>query len=276
MPRPGPVPGGGGPGKVTLPVLSANRQSTIESGVVVLRNLIQRREQGDSAFELRVPELVLQRGEFVALVGESGCGKSTLLDVLALVLRPTSAERFTLDAGTRGQPVDVGAMWRHDDQGGLARQRRELLGYVLQSGGLLPFLNVRDNITLPRRLKGEAAGEVTALAERMGIAALLRRKPASLSGGQRQRVAILRAMAHRPAIILADEPTAAVDRRRGRAIVADFHALAKAEDSAIVMVSHDLQLVEEFADRIFIYRLETPSPDLTRSTCVPLVTGEDR
>ena len=216
--------------------------------VVALRDLVIRREQGDTAFELRVPAFDLHAGEFVALVGESGCGKSTQLDILALVLRPTSVGRFTLYDRDGDRLEDVGAMWRHDDQDGLARQRRELLGYVLQSGGLLPFLSVRRNISLPRRLKTGTAGDVTGLAARMDIAGLLERKPASLSGGQRQRVAILRAMAHGPAVILADEPTAAVDRSRARAIVADFRALARAEGSAIIMVSHDLQLVEEFKE----------------------------
>ncbi len=246
---------------------TTDAHSAAEPRVVALHNLRKLREQGDSTFELRVPQLDMHGGEFVALVGESGCGKSTLLDVLALVLRPTEVDRFTIYDRAGGRLVDVGAMWRHDEQDGLARQRRELLGYVLQSGGLLPFLSVRRNITLPRRLKTGTAGDVLELANRMGIADLLERKPASLSGGQRQRVAILRAMAHRPAIILADEPTAAVDRSRARAIMADFRALAKAEGSAIVMVSHDMQLVEEFADRIFTYELESPSNHLTVSTC---------
>lgn len=237
--------------------------------VVTLRDLVIRREQGGTAFELRVPAFDLYAGEFVALVGASGCGKSTQLDILALVLRPTSVGRFALYDREGGEPVDVGAMWRHDDQEGLARQRRKLLGYVLQSGGLLPFLSVGRNISLPYRLKMGTAGDITALAARMDIAGLLERQPASLSGGQRQRVAILRAMAHGPAIVLADEPTAAVDRGRARSIVADFRALAKAEGGAIVMVSHDLQLVEEFADRICTYRLEPRSAMLTVSTCVP-------
>jgi putative ABC transport system ATP-binding protein len=223
---------------------------------------------GGGAFELRVPELELYGGQFMALVGESGCGKSTLLDLLALVLRPTSVHRFNLYDRVGSRLIDVGAMWRCDDQDGLARQRRELLGYVLQSGGLLPFLSVRKNLYLPRRLKSGSGSDVAALAARMGIDNLMERKPASLSGGQRQRVAILRALAHQPAIILADEPTAAVDRGRARSIVADFSVLAREEGCGIVMVSHDLQLVEEFADRIFGYRLETPKANLTVSTCV--------
>ena len=236
--------------------------------VVVLRDLVRVREQGGVRFELRVPHFELHAGEFVALVGESGCGKSTLLDILALVLRPSSVADFLLRDRDAHQAIDIQALWERNDEDGLARVRREMLGYVLQSGGLLPFLDVRRNITLPRRLKMGQAGDVQELATRMGLAGMLEKKPRYLSGGQRQRAAILRALAHQPGIILADEPTAAVDRSRARSIVSDFRDLAKAEGCAIAMVSHDIQLVEAFADRIFGYRLETPEENLTISTCV--------
>jgi len=237
--------------------------------VVVLRDLVRVREQGGVAFELRVPRFELHAGEFVALVGESGCGKSTLLDILALVLRPSSVGGFLLRDHIARRAIDIQALWEHNDEDGLARVRREMLGYVLQSGGLLPFLDVRRNITLPRRLKTGEAGDIRGLAARMGLSGLLDKKPRYLSGGQRQRAAILRALAHQPGIILADEPTAAVDRSRAQAIVSDFRDLAKAEGCAIAMVSHDMQLVEAFADRIFGYRLESPQENLTISTCVP-------
>ena len=237
--------------------------------VVVLRDLVRVREQGGVAFELRVPRFDLHAGEFVALVGESGCGKSTLLDVLALVLRPSSVGGFLLRDHAAHRAIDIQALWEHNDEDGLARVRREMLGYVLQSGGLLPFLDVRRNITLPRRLKTGQTGDVRELATRMGLSGLLDKKPRYLSGGQRQRAAILRALAHQPEIILADEPTAAVDRNRARSIVSDFRDLAKAEGCAIAVVSHDMQLVETFADRIFGYRLETPQENLTISTCIP-------
>jgi putative ABC transport system ATP-binding protein len=237
--------------------------------VVVLRDLVRVREQGGVAFELRVPRFELHAGEFVALVGESGCGKSTLLDILALVLRPSSVASFLLRDHLAGRAVDIQALWGRNDEDGLARVRRDLLGYVLQSGGLLPFLDVRRNITLPRRLKTGQAGDVQELADRMGLSGMLEKKPRYLSGGQRQRAAILRALVHRPGIILADEPTAAVDRSRARSIVSDFRELAKAEGCAIAMVSHDMQLVEAFADRIYGYRLDSPAENLTRSTCIP-------
>jgi putative ABC transport system ATP-binding protein len=236
--------------------------------VVHIRSLLRVREQGGSRFELSVPAFDLEPGEFVAVVGESGCGKSTLLDLLALVLRPTSVGLFVIKQGRAGLPVNVGELWARGDEEALARARREVLGYVLQSGGLLPFLSVRRNIALSRQLKEGVAGDVTELAGRMGMEGLLDKKPQFLSGGQRQRAAILRAMAHRPAIILADEPTAAVDGTRARAIVGDFRRLAQAEGCAIVMVSHDLGLVGDFADRIYGYQVESRSDSLSLSACI--------
>jgi putative ABC transport system ATP-binding protein len=248
---------------------SSLQSSSALRPVVALRDLVRVREQGGVAFELRVPAFDLHAGEFVALVGESGCGKSTLLDILALVLRPSSVGSFVLRDGGTHRSVDANALWQANDEDGLARVRREMLGYVLQSGGLLPFLNVRRNIGLPRRLKTGRRGDIHDLAERMGLGGLLDKKPRYLSGGQRQRVAILRAIGHRPALILADEPTAAVDRARARAIVSDFRDLAKAEGCAIAMVSHDQQLVQDFADRSYGFEVESPSADLTLSTCRP-------
>ena len=119
------------------PLLQSTRA---QRPVVVLRDLVRVREQGGVAFELRVPAFDLHPGEFVALVGESGCGKSTLLDILALVLRPSSVGSFVLRDGGSQRSVDADALWQANDEDGLARVRREMLGYVLQSGGLLPFL----------------------------------------------------------------------------------------------------------------------------------------
>jgi putative ABC transport system ATP-binding protein len=243
--------------------------------VLDLKNLVKVREQGGTAFELEVPEFRLRQGEFLALVGESGCGKSTLLDMLGLVLRPTSCDRFTLYepvGGGKTRALDVTALWQKGDDSELARLRRNQLGYVLQSGGLLPFLTVRQNLQLPLRIKDRAADESRSLeaASRMGVEPLYSKKPQYLSGGQRQRVAILRAMVHRPMLILADEPTGAVDSQRAEAIIQDFRSLAKKQGTTIVMVTHNHRLIEPVADRTYTYRVSQISGNLTRSVCVPL------
>jgi putative ABC transport system ATP-binding protein len=234
--------------------------------LVEITALVRLRERGASAFRLRVPSLRVHAGEFVALVGDSGSGKSTLLDMLALVLRPSEAGAFRIREGAKD--TNVMALWRAGREGALARIRREHLGYVLQTGGLLPFLSVRGNLELPLRMNGRRDdGAVAVAARRMGIADHLDSRPDRLSGGERQRVAVLRALLHRPALVLADEPTAAVDKSRARAIVADFRAAAQALGTAIVMVTHDLDLVRPVADTTYRCTLGTATPGLVEAVC---------
>ena len=196
--------------------------------------------QGSAAgFELLVECLVVRRGEAVALAGPSGSGKSTLLNLLALALRPSRAGLFSL--GSRaGLGVDVAALWRAGDEDGLTAARAAHLGYVLQQGGLLPFLSVRRNIALSQDVLGRPdPARVEAVAARLEIAALLDRAPATLSVGQRQRVAIARALAHRPAVVLADEPTASVHPALADTILALLIEQARQDDAALVLATHD-------------------------------------
>jgi putative ABC transport system ATP-binding protein len=203
------------------------------------------RERGGSAFEMVVDSLRLGPGEFVALLGPSGCGKSTVLDMLGLVLSPDSSGRFQI-AGR-----DVADL----PESGRAGIRRTMLGYVLQTGGLLPFLSVHDNIALPCELAGLGDGRDRArrLAEELGIVDQLDKKPAHLSGGQRQRVAIARALVHEPALVLADEPTAAVDVANAAAIARTFGDLTRTRGACVVMATHDENLARSVADRRFIF-----------------------
>lgn len=238
--------------------------------IVAIRGMEKQRSQAGSGFELRVPAFDLHAGEFLALVGESGCGKSTLLDLLALISQPSAVEQFDLGVSESGR-IDVAALWRDGDEVALAGLRRRYLGYVLQTGGLLPYLSVADNLLLPLRMNRLAQGRerVVAISRRFGVADCLARKPVSLSGGQRQRVAILRALIHAPAIVLADEPTAAVDRRRALQIVQELRALARDEGVAIVMVTHDLGLVRDLADRAYGFDVQQVAAHRTRAVCRP-------
>mgnify|MGYP006287852811 CR=1 FL=1 len=233
-----------------------------------LEGVLKVREQSGSRFELALPAFSVAPGEFVAVVGESGCGKSTLLDLLALISRPTRAQGFRMRLAG-GEVQDIAALWRLQDEQALASIRRRHLGYVLQTGGLLPYLSVRDNLLLPMRLNRLPGGRerILSMSRRFGVEDCLSRLPESLSGGQRQRVAILRALAHAPSVVLADEPTAAVDRRRAVQIVQDFHALARQEGLAIIMVTHDLDLVRGVADASYGFEVEQLAANHTRSTC---------
>lgn len=232
--------------------------------VTQLRNVVKRREQGGVIFELHVPEFKLHGGELVAIVGDSGCGKSTLLDMLALVSRPTNSDVFKYFT-----EYDVKQLWQQNQEKQLSHIRRQYLGYVLQTGGLLPFLTVFQNIQLPAKLNGLHNDQyITQLAARFGIEETLTKKPQYLSGGQRQRVAILRALQHHPKVILADEPTAAVDKKNAYKIVEKFLELAKENNTTIVMVTHDRALVSQLKNIVYYtFDLETQSENFTKSTC---------
>lgn len=237
--------------------------------MVWLEGVSKRRAQGGSVFELQVPSFAVGAGQVVAVVGASGCGKSTLLDLIALVMSPSAAQRFEMSPGGGVATCDIRRLWTSADEAALAALRRDYLGYVLQTGGLLPFLSVRDNVGLPGRIKGAPGGgaRLDRLAARLGVAACLERMPDSLSIGQRQRVAILRALAHGPRLVLADEPTAAVDKARARAIMDDMHALARDEGVAVVVVTHDVDLVAESADLTYTFDVEQVNAQETRSVC---------
>jgi len=247
------------------------KQDSAEA-TLVLENVRKRREKGGNLFELHIPSFRIRPGEFIAIVGESGCGKSTLLDMLGLVLRPTSAETFEYNIPGRKRALDIDRMSRRDQ----ARVRQRDLGYVLQNGGLLPFLSVRDNILLPCRINGQRRAEshVEELARRLKIENQMSKKPAFLSGGQRQRVAIARALAHRPPIVLADEPTAAVDRLTAREIRDTFRELTRQMGVTLLMVTHDVALVQDTVDRMFVFDVTKPAPEHTTAICREGTAGE--
>jgi putative ABC transport system ATP-binding protein len=201
------------------------------------------RPRDEGGFELRLPGLRLEPGRRVAVVGASGCGKSTLLDLLGLILEPSRVGRFVF----RPRPnevIDIAgapAVGRLDR---FAQLRRGAIGYVLQEGGLLPFLSVLENIRLVDRAISRSA--VAALAERLGIAHLLHKKPQRVSAGERQRVAIARAVVARPVLVLADEPTAALDPPTAERVMKLFVEQIEATGASLIVASHDWPLIARF------------------------------
>jgi putative ABC transport system ATP-binding protein len=210
----------------------------VTAPLVAVEALTRTRREGGARFTLRVPRLDLQPGERVALIGPSGAGKSTLLLLLALALSPGSASRFEL-AGE-----DAAALWRAGAEQRLARLRARAIGIVPQAGGLIPSLPVGENILLTQALsRRHDSRHARRVAEALGVEQLWHRTTAGLSAGQRQRVAIARALSHRPALILADEPTASVHPALAEEILALLLREAAAEGAALVLATHDWEAV---------------------------------
>ncbi len=224
--------------------------------VYLCQGLGKRRAGGGTAFELLVPELRIAPGEIVVLRGASGSGKSTLLDLLALALRPDQARAFSFRPEHRGA-TDLWRLWEREDLDGLGRLRGSYIGYVLQTGGLLSFLTARENIALSCRLLGrDPRGGIERLAERLDISAQLDKLPGQLSVGERQRVAIARALAHRPVVVLADEPTASVDPLNAARILELFLELVGQSGACAVIASHDWQAEQTRGVRVLEHRIE--------------------
>jgi len=185
-------------------------------------------------------DLALARGTFTAVMGPSGSGKSTLLTLAATLERPT-AGRVLID----------GADVTDEDEDARTRLRRARVGFVFQAFHLMPYLTAVENIELPVRLAGRRPNRrrSTGLLEHVGLADRADTLPAELSGGQQQRVAIARALSTDPSVILADEPTGALDSRTARTVLEMLRACVDELDQTVVMVTHD-PVAAGFADRV--------------------------
>lgn len=211
---------------------------------------------GGTRFTLSIPRLDIARGAKLAFIGESGLGKSTLLELLAMILKPSGGGQFSFRPQADGTPHDVAAIWQTRGADLLGRLRSRHIGYVLQYGGLLPYLSVRSNIELPRELLGlPREGIAERLADKLGILQQLDKLPAELSVGQRQRVAIARALAHQPSIVIADEPTAAVDSVNAERIVALLVELAGELGVTLVLASHAQELMRQAGFTLVEHRM---------------------
>jgi len=208
--------------------------------MLAVRGLAKRWPGGAILFENLDVEVAA--GELVAIVGESGAGKSTLLNALA-----------GLDRADSGSIVVAGTPVGELDDDALARWRRARVGFVFQQFHLLPYLSVGENVALPLLLNGvpSAARAVRAseLLARVGLAGREDRKPGSLSGGEMQRVAIARAVAHKPRLVLADEPTGNLDEASAAEALALLRDAVKGEGAAGLLVTHS-EAAAAVADRV--------------------------
>ncbi len=209
------------------------------------------RSDAERRFDLQVPEFSLQRGERIALVGRSGSGKSTLIEILAAALRPDRVGRFLVHHPEEQEPRDLSLAWEEDDDAFLSSSRARCFGHVQQIGGLLRFLTARENIALSQKLSDRGhAEDIEILAEALGVARYLRVYPDRLSVGERQRIAIARALVHRPALVLADEPTGALDIGTAERVMQQFVETAEHWGTSLVLATHDRKLAEGFGFRL--------------------------
>jgi len=193
-------------------------------------------------------DLEVDPGQVVGLMGPSGSGKTTLLNCIACIIEPSSG-RLTLDG-----EVVYDQRWLRAD---LRRLRLEKVGFIFQYPNLLPFLDATDNVAVVLELAGyrsaAARDRAVELLDYLEVGHRKRATPAQLSGGEAQRVAIARSLANQPRIILADEPTAPLDSKRGEIVMDLLRKVAIDQDAAIIVVTHDEMIVDRF-DHIFQLR----------------------
>jgi putative ABC transport system ATP-binding protein len=212
-----------------MPVLEVERVSkTFGSGELAVQ-------------ALKETSFAVEPGELAALLGPSGSGKSTLLLSISLILEPSTG-RIVMN----GREVYNGG-WTGID---VRRFRRENIGFVFQQHNLIPFLTARENVALVMQLNGagrrEAMRRAQELLDYLEIGHRAESLPANLSGGEQQRVAIGRALANQPPLVLADEPTAALDTDRGTKVMGLLRKIARERRSAVITVTHDRRMIEGF------------------------------
>ncbi len=224
--------------------------------VLEAKNIVKELGQGAGrVMALKGVSLTLRPGELTLLMGPSGSGKTTLLSILGCILAPTSGTLRIAGVDTAGATPEE-----------LAELRRKHLGFIFQSYNLFPTLNACENVRIALDVRGQKGFPAAARAEevlrQVGLGHRLRSFPGNLSGGEQQRVAVARAIASSPAIVLADEPTAALDSENGHAVMALLARVAKEQNRCVLAVTHDPRTLG-YADRVI--RIEDG-----------IIVGEDR
>jgi putative ABC transport system ATP-binding protein len=219
----------------------------VRSTVIHLERIHKVYHMGDiEVHALRGVSLEINRGEFVAIMGPSGSGKSTMMNIIGCLDRPTKGQYFL-------EGIDVSKV----DKPGLADIRNKRVGFVFQSFNLVPRTSALENVELPLIYAGVAAGErvrrARATLAEVGLSDRERNMPNQLSGGQQQRVALARALVNNPSLILADEPTGALDTRTSVEVMEIFQRLNRERSLTIIVVTHEPDIAQ-YADRIIQFR----------------------
>ena len=211
--------------------------------VLATKGLERSFTQGDVTIDvLRGVDLSIARGEIVALLGPSGSGKSTLLQAVGL-----------LEGGFKGSIRLAGEEAAELDDDGRTRLRRDLLGFVYQFHHLLPEFNALENVILPQRVRGASPRAARERAEqllgKLGLEQRLEHRPSKLSGGEQQRVAVARALANKPPLVLADEPTGNLDEHTADVVFGEFLDLVKGEGTSALVATHNERIAAKM-DRV--------------------------
>ena len=229
-------------------MLQGNRQAHMDSSTLItLNNLSKFYIEGEQQRQVFSDvNLEINNGEFVVLLGRSGSGKSTLLNLLSGIDQPNSGQIVV-------NGVDLTALSEHERT--IFRSRH--IGFIFQLYNLIPTLTVLENVLLPLELSGTLKKghheRVTRLLEAVGLADRTHSFPDKLSGGEQQRVAILRALIHRPQLLLADEPTGNLDAETSNVVIKLLTALVRKEGKTLVLVTHNNEFAN-LADRVFMVR----------------------
>ena len=236
----------------TLTTSKKNRQKVIgpsigsnypEASAIVAEGIEMTFELGKQRYQvLKGIDLVIKSGDIQLLMGPSGSGKTTLLSILAGLLTPTEGQVYLLGE-------EITRMSREK----LAKYRLENVGFIFQGFNLFPALTAAENVELVLNYKGITRGvarkQAQLLLEQVELGSYANQKPSDLSGGQKQRVAIARALAGNPKLIMADEPTAALDSQSGHNVIQLLRTLAKEQGCTVLMVTHDPRIID-VADRV--------------------------
>lgn len=214
-----------------------------KTGAITAKGVEMVFQSGSERFQaLKSIDLEVKHGDIQLLMGPSGSGKTTMLSILAGILTPTAGSVYLL-----GEEITSLSPAK------LAQFRLENIGFIFQNFNLFPALTAAENVELVLNVKGirgrEARNQAQVLLEQLGIGDKANQKPSDLSGGQKQRVAIARALAGNPQLIMADEPTAALDSRSGHTVITLLRSLAKEQGCTVLMVTHDPRIID-IADRV--------------------------
>ncbi len=234
----------------------------MEQHRIYISDMWKTRGDNTRKVKINIPKFAVFPASFTVIVGANGSGKSTFLDILGLLLSADDiVGQFKLNMGTA---INLHKLKRREK----TQIRRNYISYVLQTGGLLEFLTIRENIRFAARLRKKNPYHIDRLAGQLGIADILDKRPGKVSGGQRQKAAIARALIQEAPIILADEPSSALDTESARELMATFKNLASAKGASLIMVTHDQELAKESADSIYRFITEK-RPGSVQSTLSP-------